>query len=147
MTTIATDGWSMAGDSLASCNAYILNYAPKVHRTEDGKIFGCTGLQADAIKFREWMMYGQVTEPPTVDEGFGALVLNQDGSILSYGKDMTPCPWIAPAAIGSGDELAMGAMLAGASPERAVEIAMMRDRKSGGEITVEHLRPDLVKAA
>ncbi len=41
-------------------------------------------------------------------------------------------------AYGSGSELALGAMLAGATAEEAVRAAAQRDTGTGGEITVLH---------
>lgn len=44
-----------------------------------------------------------------------------------------------PAVTGSGGAIALGAMLAGATPAQAVAIAIQRDTGSGGQITVETL--------
>jgi hypothetical protein len=138
MTTIATDGKSMAGDTLTTAGGYVVRHATKVFRTGDGRIFGCCGPSVDTLKFRAWML-DPVIEQPKLGDDFTALILNQDGSVDWIDCALVPVKSIAPAAIGSGCELAIGAMLAGATPAAAVGIAGQRDTATGGDITVEAL--------
>lgn len=136
MTTIATDGKSMAGDTQTS-NGKIWGFGPKVFRTKDGKLFGTCGDTAQCIKFRRWMMEGG--ECPDFAENFEAMILNPDGSVDWFDDDCEMVRVMSPMAIGSGAEFAVGAMEAGASPEQAVEIAARRDTGTGGEITALQL--------
>jgi ATP-dependent protease HslVU (ClpYQ) peptidase subunit len=53
----------------------------------------------------------------------------------------------APFAFGSGSHFAMAAMMAGASAEKAVEIASRLDPHSGGKITAFSVTKTLVQAA
>lgn len=128
----------MAGDSLTTCDGYHLASNRKVHRCEDGRIFGVAGLSTDAVKFRRYMLGGDETRPTMSDE-FCALILNTDGTVDWMDKEWELVRYIVPAAIGSGQELAQGAMLAGANPGEAVAIAARLDRKTGGDIHIEGL--------
>ena len=57
------------------------------------------------------------------------------GDVVMYFDSVYPNKVVADFyAIGSGNELALGAMAAGADARRAVEIAIMLDTSSGGEI-------------
>ena len=137
MTTIATDGKSMAGDSLSSANGMVKAWRRKIHRAPDGRIFGCCGLSTEALKFTRYMLDGG--ERPILSDDFAALVLNIDGTVHWLDKELEPLNQNLPAAIGSGCELAQGAMLAGKTPREAVEIACIVDRNSGGDIHAETL--------
>jgi ATP-dependent HslUV protease subunit HslV len=138
MTTIATDGKSMAGDGLANAHGTIVDRSyVKVWRTPGGALIGCAGIRADALAFFAWKCGG---DRPKIKKSFEALVLLPSGS-LTYccETDLDGCESEAPTAIGSGMDFAFGAMDAGASPERAVEIAGQRNPYTGGTITVLHL--------
>lgn len=137
MTTIATDGKSMAGDSLTTCGGYISRYASKVFRAPDGRIFGGCGPVVDCLKFQSYMMSGG--DQPTLDTDFFGLILNPDGQVDWIDKNFVPVRQIVPCAIGSGCEIALGAMLHGATPAESVAIAIQRDTTSGGEINDEAL--------
>lgn len=50
-----------------------------------------------------------------------------------------------PYAIGSGGEMALGAMLAGANPEEAAMIALLRRTDCGGEITTLSLPDNVIE--
>jgi ATP-dependent protease HslVU (ClpYQ) peptidase subunit len=145
MTTIATDGHSMAGDTLTCASTIMVRHAVKVFRCQNGQIFGCCGATTDAIKFQEYMLMGG--EKPTLSEDFSALVLNVDGSVDWIDKEFVRVSTAVPNAIGSGGEIALGAMLAGQAPENAVRTAMIRDTNTGGDVTVEHLQPKMAEAA
>ena len=73
---------------------------------------------------------------PEFKEAFCALILNLDGTADWFDEDREMVRVMTPFAIGSGDDFAIGAMEAGASPEAAVVIAAKRDTGTGGEITV-----------
>jgi hypothetical protein len=88
---------------------------------------------ADCIRFARWIN-SEAGDADIREDGFEALVLNLDGTIDWFGKDLEPLRYFAPMTIGSGGAMALGAMLAGKSPKQAVEIACQRDIKSGGDI-------------
>ena len=146
MTTIATDGKTMAGDSLTSAKTERLAYGPKIHRAADGSVFGCSGITTKGVKFRRWMTEGG--DKPELGEDFCALSLSPDGKVFYWNDDLEPIEYLAPMAIGSGADYAIGAMLAGKTPAEAVAIAAMRDSATDGQITVlePHHKPKLEAA-
>ena len=135
MTVIATDGQSMAGDSLTTSGTQIVAYRQKVFQFADGRIAGACGDTTECRKLMRWLEHGG--DKPEVGDAF-AIVLNADGTCEYWDKEFEPLPYIVPMAIGSGGDIAIGAMLAGADPEDAVKLVIERDRHCGGEITVIH---------
>ncbi len=145
MTTIATDGRSMAGDGLATANRTICaRQMVKVHRLSDGSLYGACGDDGDGQRHQAWVEGGCVGQPPEkMESGFGFLVLRPNGELFEGSENGILCPIDAPFAIGSGFDVAVGAMDMGADAERAIEITSQRDVWTGGKITVLHLEPAL----
>lgn len=135
MTTIATDGNSMAGDGRISegdrisCDDY-----EKVRKLSDGRIVGFAGNAYNWDEFAGWLENGG--DLPKVEDGFSCIVLTPEGQILSYDAHGRTFVEQAPYACGSGGSYALAAMDLGCSPEEAVEAACKRDLFSGGKITV-----------
>lgn len=145
MTTIATDGRSMAGDGLVTSNGTVFGSAcQKVHRLPDGRLVGMTGPVYNQQIFLDWLASGG--DAPKLLEGFESIVLGPDGA-LSYDEHCHCYPEELPTAAGSGRQIAIGAMEAGATPAQAVEIACRRNTETGGQITVLYLTSALEKAA
>lgn len=135
MTVIATDGRTMAGDTLATCKGYLMSRAPKVHRLKDGRIVGASGPTTECRMLVRWLDEGG--EKPCLGEEVTALILNPDGTVdWVDNKFEILTDQELPAAIGCGGDLAVGAMLAGASPYEACMLAATRQMDVGGEITV-----------
>lgn len=132
MTTLATDGKTMAADSQITGEGQILGYMAKVIKLKDGRVFGGTGWADDMVLFTKWMQ--DEIEKPSLDEDFGGLILTPEGKVFRIGKKLEQTEWIVPASLGSGGDIALGAMLAGKSPKEAVEIAALRDVGTGGEV-------------
>jgi ATP-dependent protease HslVU (ClpYQ) peptidase subunit len=147
VTVIATDGRSMAGDSYTSCGeGQLLATRRKVHRLKDGRIVGAAGPTTDCIRLLKWLDDGG--EKPTLGDCVSAVILNLDGTVDWVDNNFTVVSGnLIPYAIGSGGDIALGAMLAGASPEGAVRIAASRQLDCGGDITVLHLEPPLKAVA
>lgn len=138
MTTIAVDGKSVAGDGMVTSGTTVCNTDfCKVHRLSDGRIAGIAGSAFNVIPFVEWLENGG--DCPELSEGFDALVLHPDGKCWAYNEKGRFIPEPAPTAVGSGREIAIGAMLAGASAREAVAIAATRDNGTGGAIVEERL--------
>jgi ATP-dependent protease HslVU (ClpYQ) peptidase subunit len=133
MTTIATDGKVVASDSRMS-GAYIdQSGAQKLWRV-GASIVACAGDYAMAIKFVEWANAGYAPDAkPDISENFEAIVVTK-AAIKYYCPHLVGVRVGRPAAIGTGVHYAMGAMLAGASPKRAVEIAKRLDSGTGGKV-------------
>ena len=145
MTTIACDGKSMAGDTLCTANGSVVAYHRKIERLSDGRIVGSCGDATQCILIRQWLEAGR--DKPELDDKVEAIVLNLDGTIDWWDKRFVPLRYIAPMAIGSGGDYAIGAMLAGQDPVGAVEIAMIRDRNTGGDVETYSLEPTLKAVA
>lgn len=135
MTTIATDGQSMAGDGRITFHDYIVNETSvKVRRLPSGSLIGFCGDSGDDIVFEEWLERGG--KKPKLSSGFSALVLTQGRRPRTYFYDCTFDEIDPPYAIGSGARFAFAAMDCGKSPEEAVRIAAGRCTKTGGKVTV-----------
>lgn len=134
MTTIATDGKSMAGDGLVTSNGTVFGHSfIKIVRLPDGRIAGAAGSAFYLAPFFAWLENGG--DAPELGEHFDGIVLSPDGSCRTYDEKCRSIPEETPSAVGSGRELAIGAMMAGASPLKAVGIAAERNTSTGGTIT------------
>lgn len=136
MTVIATDGESMAGDSLTTAGNQVVARGPKVHKLSDGRIVGACGDTTECRALVHWLETGG--DKPTFTGECEALVLHPDGAVEWISTELRPLRYIVPMAIGSGGDLALGAMLAGADPEEAVRLAIERQVDCGGDIVVHH---------
>lgn len=135
MTVIATDGKTMASDGRSTDRGRMVcsESAEKIRRLPDGRIVGMAGTPYDLGVFCEWLEKGG--EFPEFDKDyFDPLVLETDGRVYSYNHRGRRHEDMLPAAVGSGTDLALGAMEAGASPREAVEIACKRQSDCGGRI-------------
>lgn len=137
MTTIATDGKSMAGDGQVHCSNTITDTtARKVFRLKDGRIVGGAGCAYSLGVMRAWLESGG--DVPSVSEDFTMLILSKEGvKSVNHRGHFIDEPLIA--AVGSGMDFALAAMELGASPAEAIVIASKRDVHTGGEIMVETL--------
>lgn len=154
MTTIAVDvaRGIMAADSRVTheseASGMIAFTGEKMYRKNDA-IIGVAGEGFAALKFVEWLFTGK--EPPDLlvlgEADFTAIVL-RSGELLEYDK------WCIGEkipenryAIGSGRKAAMGALEAGASVQRAVEIACKYDPYSGPPVVIMRLNPSVRRRA
>lgn len=102
----------------------------KVHRI-GGSLWGLAGAMAEGVAVLNWL---NGSDKPVNLKRFEALQLNAEGKVFHWDESLVPVEVGAPATAGSGGEYAMGAMMAGASPKKAVEIACELDTRSGGKI-------------
>lgn len=137
MTTIATDGQTMAADGrLTSLDIVFNSQCNKLRRLRDGSIAAGAGESGAIRKIIAWVEDGG-TQPKT--KGARVLVLRPNGKLeLADGGDGL-IEVEAPIGIGTGGDIAIGAMEAGASPAEAVAIAARRDPFTGGDIQVMEL--------
>lgn len=113
----------------------------KLHRR--GKtVIGFAGDVPQALVFVDWYFDRKKREPDRSNEqGWCALVWSPETGLDYWDIALRPSPILEKFfAIGSGADLAMGAMEYGASAHKAVEIAIRRDESSGGAITSMRLR-------
>ena len=133
MTTICTDGETIAADMLITGNGLKHGTFSKLARMKDGSVAGIAGGPFDLAPFVEWYE-GDRKEPWCGPDGTEILVLSPGGIIHCFnhiGRSFVCTP---PQAIGSGAAVAYGALEMGASPKQAVEAASKRDLRTGGGI-------------
>lgn len=136
MTTIAYRDGVLAADTLSTCNGMIETEVVKIW-DHKGYLGGAAGSHALCNRFRSWFVGGMDGESPFHggDDGNG-LVAVPDGKIIVWGKHGSWTVNRAFYALGSGEQIAMGAMAAGASAQEAVKIAATMDTITGSKITV-----------
>lgn len=138
MTVIATDGKCVAFDSICTANSYLFGSCDdKAVMASETHVCGATGTVDDCCAFQQWIvrcMKGEAPEKPKLGENYGGIVVDLIAHRCTYyTAGLWPSTVALPFAVGVGDELAIGAMLAGAHPIRAVEIAGMRRLNVGGK--------------
>ena len=142
MTVIATDGYSIAADSLMCYGSERAAQPVEKLIRKDGRIFAVSGLGIPHVLV-DWFLSGaDPDKAPKVggDSYWNLLVVEPDGSMkllastMPYAQEAKP-----PLVLGSGGEYALGAMLAGASPAAAVAIACKLHVHCGGDIKVMYI--------
>lgn len=132
MTTVAYRDGVLAADTLSTCNGLIDDYGAKVWRV--GKVLvGAAGSRAVCLKFRDWVAGGMEGDSPMADDANGIVV--SSAAVVCW-SEKGPWPVTAPFySLGSGYQVALGAMEMGATAEQAVSAARKWDLGTGGEIT------------
>jgi ATP-dependent protease HslVU (ClpYQ) peptidase subunit len=131
VTTVCTDGRTIAADSLMTCGETVSGRkTKKLHRMADGSIIGSAGEMTSIYKALAALEAGK-----SYKGSYRFLRLFPNGAILEYEGCTDPIPGEAPAAIGSGRVVALAALDCGMSPKEAVKIAMKRDVYTGGRVT------------
>ncbi len=137
MTTICWRDDVIASDSQFS-DGNIASKGKKLFRL--GKLaIGFAGDVSDGYQLVEFLKSkDEEEEPPKLSDDFEAIAMNmKTGKCVYFDKQLIQVP-IADkfTAIGTGSELAIGAMEYGASAVEAVKIAILRDINSGGRVAV-----------
>lgn len=134
MTTVAYRDGVVAADTLITAGHTRCGYAAKIMR-HGRLILGFCGKKSNFEAFRDWVAAGMPGR--FASEGGNVFIAPPTGPAIVWGDGNTPWRETEDCwALGSGDDLAMGAMLAGATAEDAVRAAIAVDTGSGGEITV-----------
>jgi hypothetical protein len=129
VTTIAWDGKTLAVDSRMTGGCMVRSEeAKKLFALENGSYLAGCGEMQDVLLAVEWLNDGaKKDEKPTLGDEFAALIMDC-GRCYRIEKKLLRWDVCAPfAAAGSGYEVALGAMAAGADAVRAVEIASRFD--------------------
>ena len=108
----------------------------------NGTIYMLTGKSAIFQHLIEWHRVGaQASDVPPMDkdENWNLMIMDECGLNHYSNRSPYPEPLEVPTAFGCGCEYALGAMKAGASPRRAVEIACELNVFCGGEIQVVNI--------
>lgn len=139
MTTIATDGITIAADGLRLWGSEKRGTDFQKIVLRHGRIYAFTGFAPYMDPIIDWHHAGAKAEslPKMGTEAeWGTLVVIDAAGIAKYTHGV---PYIErfdpPIAFGAGGDYAMGAMMAGAGPRRAVEVAAELCYHTGGTIT------------
>jgi ATP-dependent protease HslVU (ClpYQ) peptidase subunit len=147
VTTIATDGYSIAADGRTTMSGIILSENEnKLVSMSDGSVIGYAGARSTALHAISEIEDAELhrREPDAVEGDYTLLRLYPSGAValMDDGVGLRHPLWVTPPfAIGSGSVAATAAMVARASPKKAVRIAMGVDSNSGGVINVRKPRP------
>ena len=140
MTTICSDGITIAGDGLACWGDEPVSRADLKIEQRGNRIFALSGASAMLPALIKWVDEG--ADVARVPAGIGPevmwslLVIEKTGVCAYVSKCPYASPMSYPISIGSGADYAMGAMHAGKTPREAVEIASKLDVWTGGDIQV-----------
>lgn len=133
MTTICTDGQTIAADTLITGHGLKHGTFSKLARANDGSVIGIAGSPFDLYSFVEWYD-GDRTNEWSAPEDTEILMLSPGGLIQCFNHLGRSFICTAPQAIGSGAPVAYGALATGASPKQAVEAASKYDVRTGGGV-------------
>lgn len=140
MTTICSDGCTVAADGQETWGSEAVSLTREKLRSWNGKIYGFTGVGALFEPCIRWVDSGadpnNAPEAKGDNNSWGLCVFEPDGVVYYSNNAPYPHRYSYPFAVGAGCDYAMGAMLAGASPGRAVEIAAEKNIHTGGKILV-----------
>lgn len=141
MTTMAFREGIMAADSAAFADDTYGGQTTKIFRTADGSLVALAGSLIYAARVEAWLK-GVTSKKPDYGVDVSGILVRQDGTIWVINGDGDLAPINAPyLASGSGRVAALGALAAGASAQKAVEIACGLDAYTRGPVQVEHLNP------
>lgn len=145
MTTIAYRNGIMASDSQATGGEIVRGETTKLHRTIHGTLIGISGHSGLTPLLIAWVEGGRKWEDrPTLPQHveLHAIIVRPRGTITVLSQDFIEQPVETPfIAVGSGNELATGAMAMGATAAEAVEVAARFDVYTGGRIVTLPLVP------
>jgi ATP-dependent HslUV protease subunit HslV len=125
MTTIAYKDGVMASDSACSHNETVVFDVQKVFKNDAGFLLGLAGTLMDVGIMKAWFFNEDLNDVPRT-KAYGILVSPKGKVYFAERGLLTPVKG-KHVATGSGRDLALGAMDAGASAVEAVRIASKRD--------------------
>ena len=140
MTTIASDGKTVAADGLRVIGNEPVEYDCKKLKLVNGKLYGVTGVYCYFDPFIAWHEAGAAMDSvpkvsSSTERNNCTLLVFEETGITSYPVE---CPhpefFPYPAAFGSGADFATAAMMCGKTPGEAVSIAAQKNIHTAGEI-------------
>jgi hypothetical protein len=134
VSTIAYANGLMAADSGIFINDCVLQDATKIHRIWNGGIVGIVGDLEQSAAFAAWLKAGCKGRKPRTNT-LDAILVEPSGKIWLYQGGNRAHPMKETYhAIGAGDDLARGAMFAGADARTAIRAAMKHNAFTRGRI-------------
>jgi len=145
MTTIAFRDGIMAADTMISDSNVVRGRTSKVIRATQGHLLAVCGHSAMSLPFAAWIERREPQDDlPRLPAGadFAAIVAYIDGRVAVFSEKFLPQFVVAEFhSMGSGGEVALGAMAMGASADEAVRIACRFDPWSREPIEFHALAP------
>ena len=147
MTTIAYRNGVMAADSFVIGDGVVYGNSRKITKNKNGDICGGSGTLCILERFQKWFQDGEIGDCPKLigedDASAQIIVVRVDGRIQEFSKNgvftYEDTPYVV---VGSGGDIALGAMHAGANAYDAVRAAIHHDTRTGGTIRTLRLGRD-----
>lgn len=140
MTTIATDGKSIACDGKSCLGSCVTSLTRSKIYKVDNYYVGCSGNIDLIEKYIDYLKgAGDLPIRDVNHDTLMVLFLKKNGVFIAEGPNMSIVRIDKIHAIGSGADFAMGAMCLGASPREAVKVASKYDVYTGGKIREYHI--------
>lgn len=137
MTTVAFDGKTMAADTAMVVDGKKYRYSGKIKRLSNGCLAGFAGTISTGQVLMEWLVAADPKKKLefTDEEDAEVILVTPTGDIMFCDRNGGMI-WSDDkrVAIGTGGDIAFGALLAGATAEQAVKIAIERDPNSGFDV-------------
>ena len=139
MTIIVWRDGIIAADSQTT-NGVLAGKTKKLFKLKNAAI-GFAGLLTDGLKLIEFLKSDE-DKPPELSEDFESLMMDlRTGKCAYYDRTLIAVKIMDKfEAIGTGSELAIGAMEHGATAIEAVRVAIKRDINSGGRVVVIRMK-------
>jgi ATP-dependent protease HslVU (ClpYQ) peptidase subunit len=131
MTTIAAKSGIMASDRRVTAGEFADVSYPKIRKAH-GYVVGAAGNYAKAARFLRWFERGMKGRVPAT--GGLQILAGRNGALEFWSAvngELVRMPVEGYAAIGSGEDVAKGAMFAGAGAVTAVKAAIAHDTGTG----------------
>ena len=140
MTTVAFDGKSLAADSQTTTGS-IRGTTVKIAKNKAGFLVAGSGDLCVIKQWLNWVLDGMPPErQPEHCRESNIIVVDPRGRVTVFEDNAVALsPPRKQWALGTGSDIALGAMAAGADARQAVKIACKLDVYSGGRVVV--LRP------
>jgi 20S proteasome alpha/beta subunit len=135
MTTIAYKDGILAADSGIYVGNTLIGSYTKIVQHKSGIMGGAAGNLSDIQSFHKWLLNGAKGDSPIFIDASG-LIVSPNGKLELISDGQRSPIQSSFIAIGSGMDIAMGALCAGATAEQAVSIAIQLHAHSEGPITV-----------
>jgi ATP-dependent protease HslVU (ClpYQ) peptidase subunit len=136
MTTVAYKNGIIACDKQGTDGNVGMKASFKAVRTDD-TVYLITGTLYKGVRFAEWLADGQHGKAPKLKNTDVLEFDMRSGKLVIYEGQSYPLPVEETMyAYGSGGQIALGAMAAGATAEEAVKIAIKYDVYTGGGVQV-----------
>lgn len=139
---VATEGM-MVADSISSQGSVCRRVVrPKIVRNKSGWLAACAGQSASAVVFERWFMMDMLTGRPQIEkDSLSVLLMDPDGKVWRMDESLMRYRQEEPAVLGhdTAEAFVLGAMAAGASAERAVELCCDYVVWTCGPVQVERI--------